>query len=363
MKTGKYICLLGLLFTLLSPVRASADITFYVSPDGDNAFFIEGDDIKETENVEITVVYDSTILANPRVSLEGGTVTNISYPNPGIVTFNANRGDSPPHSFEAHLNFDRMGDSQGGIFSVSGKIMEPDGTISPSHTKLNLSTPSLLTFASNDGGAAASSEQSVATEETKPSGNRPDLLLKSEKSVMQRFKDFSGERGLKAFVALFERGPRDMLVQEPPVALSDGKTPVRITLPLHLEDGASPNIALSDAKLIQLGYEEEKGLVITALPNEGSWNARLLIKMNEKIIEFPLVVAPPVKLPKGINDKNFVAELDKFISVQAGAGKEEKEPLRHIPYEYVFTANYLASLSDHSTKMTSEQTKLVNNSK
>ena len=230
MNTGKYICLYGLLLALLSPVPASADITFYVSPDSDNDFFIEGDNITETESVEITVVYDSTILANPRVSLEGGTVTNILYPNPGILTFKANRGGNLNHSFEAHLNFDRKWDSQGGLFSVTGKLMEPDGTISPSRTTLNLATSSLLTFASNDGEQAPSPEKSAATEAAAPSGNSPDLPMKSEKSVVQRFKEFRGERGLKAFVALFERTPGDILVQEPPVALSDGKTPVRITL-------------------------------------------------------------------------------------------------------------------------------------
>lgn len=362
MNTKKYICLLGLLLALLSPMSSFADVTFYVSPDGDNAFFIEGDDIKGTENVEVTVVYDSTILANPRVSLEGGTVTNILYPNPGILTFEANRGENPNHSFEAHLNFDRKWDSQGGVFSVTGKVVEPDGTTSPSRTTLNLSTPSLLSFASNDG-AASSPEKSVAIEESVRSSNRPDLLMKSEKSVVQRFREFRGKRGLKAFVTLFERSPRDMLIQEPPIALSDGKTPVRIILSQHLQEGNPPNIALSDAKLVHLGNEGEKSWVITVLPNEGTWNARLFIKVDEKTIEFPLVIAPPVKIHRDISEKNFIAELDSFIADQAGSGNGERESLRHFPYEYVFTANYLANSGDGFAKITSAQANLVGNSK
>ncbi|MGA2151632.1 MAG: hypothetical protein ABSG48_05680 [Geobacteraceae bacterium] len=342
MKTGKYLSLMALLLALLSPVPVSADITFYVSPGSDNDFFIEGDNITETESVEITVVYDSTILANPRVSLEGGTVTNILYPNPGIVTFKANRGGNLNHSFEAHLNFDRKWDSQGGLFSVTGKLMEPDGTISPSRTTLNLATPSLLTFASNDGEQAPSPEKSAATEASAPSGSSPNLLMKSEKSVVQRFKEFKGERGLKAFVALFERSPRDILVQEPPVALSDGKTPVRITLSLQPKGGNAPDIALSDAKLVHLGNEGEKGWVITALPNEGTWNASLLIKMDEKIIEFPLVVAPSIKIEQGISERNFLVALNRYLVDQAAERKSESDPRRRYIDEYIFTANCLA---------------------
>jgi hypothetical protein len=354
---------MGFLLALMYPLSSFADITFYVSPDGDNAFFIEGDDIKDTESVEITVVYDSTILANPRVSLEGGTVTNILNPNPGILTFKANRGDNTNHSFEAHLNFDRMWDSQGGLFSVTGKIMEPDGTISPSRTNLNTSIPSLLTFASNDGGTASTPEKSPATEETASSGNRPDILMKAEKSVVQRFKEFKGERGLKAFVALFERSPRDIFVQEPPIVLSDGKTCAMIRIAQQPKGRDSPNFVLSDAKLVHLEKEGEKSWIITALPKEGTCNASLLIKLDKEIIEFPLVVAPPVKIHNGITERNFVAELDRFISAQVGGGKGENDPLWYIKYEYIFTANYLASSENHPAKMKSEQASLVINAK
>lgn len=359
MITGKYICLMGLLFLLLCPAPSFAEITFIVSPDGDKAFTIEGDDINLTAKVELTIVYDSTKLANPRVSVEGGTVTDLMDSNPGTLSFVANQGNETTPSFVVHLSFDRTGDSHGGIFSVAGKVMEQDGTITPSSTMPNPSTPSILTWASNDG----EMEHSVVTEETATSGNRPDIYMKAQMSVLQRFREFRGERGLKAFVALFERGPRDTLVQEPPVALSDGKTPVSIRLEMPQKSGGAPNIALSDAKLVHLWKEGEKGWVIMALPNEGTWNARLIVEMDEKRIEFPLVVAPPVKIDKGINERNFVAELDRFISDRVGVGKEENDPFRLILYEYFFTANYLAGSRNHSAEMTLEQASLVSNCK
>jgi hypothetical protein len=405
--TRNNICLICLLLATLCPMPSSAEITLFVSPDGDGAFIIEGDNIKDTENVEITVNYDSTILANPRVSLQGGTVTNIYDGIPGTLTFNSYRGDNISSSFEAHLAFDKKGDSQGGIISVKAITMEPDGTSSPSRSILNLPSPPSSSAqatetnrelfaasaseekcdsrhegdsckektdgaqkigagtdtASNDEGTASSPEKSATTEETATAGNRHDRLMNAEKSVLQRFKEFKGERGLKAFVALFEQSPSNMLVQEPPVILSDGKTPVRIRLGLLMKGGDSPNIALSDAKLVQLRKESEKGWVITVLPKEGTWNASLIIKIDEEIIEFPLVVAPPFKIKKCITERNFVAELDRFIFDQALISKGENVPPRQIPYEYVFTANYQASFGNHSSKMTSERANLVSNSK
>jgi hypothetical protein len=331
---------------------SSAEITLNASPDGDRAFIVLGCYLTGAESAEITVVYNSTIFSNPRVTLQGGTVTDTFDSSPGQISFKVNRGDDHASQFEVHVNFDKKKDSQGGVIAVTGKPMEPDGTYSsPTQVSLDL------------GVTASRPEKSVVTEETATSGNMAHILRKAEQSVLQRFKEFRGERSLKAFVALFERSPGDMLVQEPPVILSDGKTPVRITLALQPKGGGEPNFALSDAKLVHLGKESEKGWVITALPKEGTWSASLIMNTDEGIIEYPLVVAPPVQIQKGITERTFVAELDRMISAQVGGGKGEHEPLRNILYEYVFTANYLASPGGRSPKMTSEGASLMDDSK
>ena len=343
---------MGLLLAIMYPMPSSAEILLNAFPEDDRAIIIVGTYLTDAKSAEITVVYDSTILANPRVSLQGGTVTDIFDSSPGQVTFKANRGDNRASSFEARIMFEKKKDSLAGEISVTGKPMEPDGTYSPpSQVFLNL------------GGTALRPEKSAAPEEAATSGNRQDILINAGKSVLQRFKEFRGERGLKAFVALFDRSPRDMLVQEPPVVLSDGKTLARITLLMKTEGEKTPDIALADAKLVHLEKDSEKGWVITALPKEGTWNACLIIKMDEKTIEFPLIVAPPVKILENITEQNFVVELDKFICDQAGGGRRENDPLRHMPYEYVFTANYLAGLGNHSPKMTSEQANFMGNSR
>jgi hypothetical protein len=345
MDTRTYLCLIGLLLFLLSPAPSSAEITFIVSPDGAGAFTIEGDDITITAKVEMTVIYDSSTLSRSRVSVEGGTVTDLTESTSGTLTFIANQGSEPTPSFVVHLGFDRKGDASGGIFSVTGRIVERDGTITPSSTMPNPSNPSILAWGSNDGEL----EQSVSFGETAPSGSSPDMRVRAQKSVLQRFREFRGEKGLKAFTALFERGPGDPLVQEPSVVLSDGRTPVRVRFAQQPEAEEPPNVALSDAKLVSLRKEGEKGWVITVLPNEGTWNARLIVEMDGNRIEFPFAVAPPVTIRPGITERDFVVELDRFVSAQVG-GTGGNDPLRRIPYEYLFTANCLASAEDHPAR-------------
>lgn len=359
MNTGKYICLIGLLLALLFPVPASAEITFYVSPDGDKAFTIEGDDINEKASIEVTVVYNPAILANPRVTLETGSVTDVFESIPGTLTFKADQGDEPAPSFVAHLNFEKTGDSPGGVLSVKGKIIEPDGTITQSRTMPNVPIPSTsaLSTADSDNEALEPNLGEPAAEDSS-SALRADMAIKARKSVLQKFREFRGEQGLQAFVALFERSPRDIVVQEPSVALSDGKACISVRFEPQPRGGASPNIALSDAKLIRVRDEGEKGWTITALPNEGTWSARLIVEADEKKIEFPLIIAPPIDIPKHITEKNFVAELDRFIFERAGG-----DPRRRTLYEYFFTANYLASSGNKPAKTAPDQSLLASTSK
>ena len=333
---GKNLCLTVLLLLLLLPAQALAEITFIVSAEGTRGFSIEGDDINITAQVELTVVYDSTLLANPKVTVDGGTVSNVMDANPGTLIFDANQGSETTPSFLVHLSFDRAGDAPGGIFSVTGKIREQDGSLTPSSTMPNPSTPAVLGWVSPD----AETEPSRGAAESSTSGGWLDPASR-QMSVPQRFREYTGERTLQGLVALFARDPRSTLVQDPPVVIADGTARVRISFPWKRETGGTPDIALSDAKLINSGAQDGDCWAVTAQPNQGSWNASLLIKVAERLVEFPLVVAPPLRMPKGIQESTFLAALDRFLADQAGAATRD-DPAGRALNEYVFTANYLA---------------------
>ena len=86
--------------------------------------------------------------------------------------------------------------------------------------------------------------------------------------MLQRFRKFKGEKGLSSFVGLFELSDGDMALHEPAIAIFDGKTPVTIRIAAQTE-GLPVTFALSDARLISKAANE-KGIVVTVLPNEGT---------------------------------------------------------------------------------------------
>jgi hypothetical protein len=165
-------------------------------------------------------------------------------------------------------------------------------------------------------------------------------LIHEEKNVLQRFKQFNGKKGLRSFAALFGRSDGYRVVQEPPIAISDGKTPVTIKMEMQPEGLRTAGIALADVTLIS-NEANGKGIVITVLPSEGTWDARLVIVAGQDILGYPLVVAPPVNLAEGITESNFIDALDAYISNQSSTFRRAD---RLYISEYIFTANYLADM-------------------
>jgi hypothetical protein len=126
------------------------------------------------------------------------------------------------------------------------------------------------------------------------------------------------------------------------IALSDGKKPV--TLTLRLKDATnSPDVALSGGQLVSVEKEDESTLVVTVVPSRGSWDTRLVLASGTEVIDYALIVAPPVDMPGSINEKNFVAELNKFVSDE---GRKERDVNRSFLYKYIFTANYLTRVTN-----------------
>ncbi len=150
-------------------------------------------------------------------------------------------------------------------------------------------------------------------------------------------------KNLQSFAVLFERSDWAWAKQYPSIALTDGKTPVTIKLEMEQEENGSPDIAVWDATLVSLHKEGAKSWVVTIVPSEGACEAKLIFKVNGEITEFPLVVAPPVELACNINEQNFLAALNDYLSVQDAP--YEKGNILALS-EYIFTANYLACRRD-----------------
>jgi hypothetical protein len=78
---------------------------------------------------------------------------------------------------------------------------------------------------------------------------------------------------------------------------------------------------------------------ITVTPAKNTVEAGLTIVAGTELIEIPFVVAPPIALSDGIDEKSFPAALGAYVSRRDDAEKGVYDPALQ---EYIFTANYLA---------------------
>jgi hypothetical protein len=379
------ICFIGLLLALLCPVASFAEVTMSVTPNGYGSFLLVGENVVGVAALDITIDYDSSVLANPRVDkVEGGTVTEIDAGAAGKLHVGISR-ENPNAAFYLMLRFENPGRVRGkkGINSViaTGRKAEEDTSPAPdtidtpftssrSTRAENKSGNDNTAVPTNDNAAVSKAGGAKGIDEDKRdyqiiSNRSPETTYNidkttynvdkwtsvavsySEKSVLQRFMEFKGEKSLQAFAALFKRGDRERAIQYPSIALSDGKTLITIKMELQQEEPGSPDIAVWDATLVSLRKDGGKNWVASVVPSEGAWEAKLILKVGSEAIEVPLVVAPRIELDANVSERNFLDALDRYCSDQDVARKWENVP--HLN-DYIFTANYLADSRAFSSK-------------
>jgi hypothetical protein len=352
---------------LLCSTPSFAEVTMRFAPNGYGSFLVVGENVSGVVALDITVDYDSLLLANPRVEAEGGAVTDIDAGTAGKLFVSITR-ENPDAAFYLFLRFENLGKVRGrGVNSVTATSSDAPMNTSPSSDAAVATGPSSsATNVQNGSGNAGSTppfgnkanvidegkgdHQSLSNrspETALDAGKKRASTSAREKSVLQRFIEFKGQKSPQSFAALFERNDGEQAIQYPSIALSDGKTPVTVKLKLQQEESKYPDIAMSDASLVSFHKDGAKSWVLTVLPGEGTWDARLVFGTGGEVIDFPLVVAPPVELAGNVNEQNFLAELNDYLSAQAAL--HEKENILPLS-EYIFTANYLAASCDLSSK-------------
>jgi hypothetical protein len=364
-----------LLLAINCPALAFADLVrMSIQPNGKGSFVLTGENVVGVQELDIEIEYDFRLLENPYALVNGGDLTQINADTPGKLFISIFRPVADP-ILQVIINFDAKTDRAGGIDQISA--------ISRRMTKWP-SGPDEDLPSSSDGADTGPAEAAAGGSSTTRSGGSaledlvpivksdavPDenggisrisaptgavsssgaynkvlteemiTLIHEEKNVLQRFKQFNGKKGLRSFAALFGRSDGYRVVQEPPIAISDGKTPVTIKMEMQPEGLRTAGIALADVTLIS-NEANGKGIVITVLPSEGTWDARLVIVAGQDILGYPLVVAPPVNLAEGITESNFIDALDAYISNQSSTFRRAD---RLYISEYIFTANYLADM-------------------
>jgi hypothetical protein len=374
MRKGLHI--LVLLLAVSCPALSFSDpVRMSIQPNGKGSFFLTGENVIGVQALDIAIDYDSSLLTQPSVMINGGDLRQVKADTPGTLFISIYRSIADA-LLQVIVNFETEADVAGGIYHISAVTRSttkwpPESDADPFSSTGGADDASAETpadTAPNGGAVATAPGESVPTEKravepqnkertdapaalkgvVSPGGAdkkvyaaETKFLRHEEKSVLQRFKKFRGEKSMDAFVALFGPGDSEKTRQEPEISLSDGKTAVTISMDVQWEESHHVEIALSDARLITK-EANEKGVVVTVLPSEGTWDARLIVVAGKEILYYPIVVAPPVIFNGSINAGNFLDALQAYVNSQSPVLQRESKLYLS---EYIFTANYLAGLN------------------
>jgi hypothetical protein len=168
-------------------------------------------------------------------------------------------------------------------------------------------------------------------------------------SLLDRFRDFKGERSLKSLTALFDQKQKGFS-QEPALFLADGKATVTAIITVPPTASEAPNFALNkDAQMVsfQRGSESDSTWIVEVKPKKGAYNVVLSYFLDDVLTEIPLIVAPRIE---SYRSKSFskLTEADAIQFLEAAVpGKDNlandlnSDKLVNYIDDYIFLSNYL----------------------
>jgi hypothetical protein len=410
----------ALLICYHQPVYAAPTLTLSQTSNG--TFVLQGNGFKNVGTFTVTVTYDTSSLANPRVAqgnLSSGALMAVNGESPGIVRIaGVNPSGMNGTGVLLTFEFDPIGSTPGKIVSITPSLRDVNGTPFPVETSITpenqpqtgenqqtaVSTAAPTDNAVNNapatggalpvqssttavggsgplvwlGGVSMPSDTNTTAEnkESKappaptpapraepsvpPSAEIASVATPASESVvaektvepvvvilegvLERFCDFRGERTIRAFLALFEQKEQRKFRQEPPIALADGTTTVKIFVALPEAGKKGPIFALTGAKMTAL-KTESGGWTVEVLPEAGGYKASLIVSTGATITEFPLTIAPRIDVD--LDKSGNVTEKDFGLYLKASAAKKSVNSVRKdagrqaYVDDYIFSANYL----------------------
>jgi hypothetical protein len=413
MKSRATFCITGfMLVVMMFSATLAHAATATILPSGNGIYVVQGADLDQVAAVEIVVGYDATTLANPRVA-KGDLISNIlmvantsqkgivriaainPYPkvktgsgiiatisfdllkSPGKITsFNpyfddVNGAPLNPQAIIVPGGDGKGGDGKGGGGTggggtsvttggstsaagpnvIGGSVTLPsDGSLTPEKTREE--TPQAEAGSKGSVGAPAEGEDKEGQQGRVASLPPAGKKMTVHKSILERFREFQGVKNPKALMALFTSDPMPGIRQEPPIAISDGKTSLKVFIDLPAAGNETPNFTIKGAQMVSAKMAENAKWVIEALPETGVYDASITVMQGQFTTEIPLAVAPRAAISTGKTRTTDEAGFAFFLKTR-GSAKSPRfdlngDGVRNYIDDYIFTANYLAEQGSKS---------------
>jgi len=379
-----------------------------VSSSGGGVYSLQGVGLVNAAGIDVTITYDSTTLSNPHVvrgGLISGAMVAVNPNSPGVIRLAAvKNGTMEGTGVIATISFTTVEGGSGKILSMGASIIDSNGsqlgvqtqvlnpvsgydaqdTSAASGNSSSVSGGSGQTYLDPAGGALPSEPGLSANRESSSDNNssqtetplhdtgdtetvadvdkETDTSTTSAdtgkdvvyKSVLAYFSEYTGKRNFKAFKDLFSKGSMPGIRQEPQVALSDGKTIVKVSILLPSVGEKAPHFTVKKAKSISL-KTVGKSCVIEVLPDKNAYDSSIVVLNNGVTTEIPLAVAPPMNVDISNVDAAIEYEADSSVKRGGSSGKPRlnKKRIGALNYmkDYVLTANYIVKMNSRATQL------------
>ena len=411
MRISTLFFIFAIFSTSLTASNASA-AAITLNSSGGSSYQLVGSGLSNVAALNVSIRYDPSALESPRVTqgtLANGTlfVANPNLPGEIKIAFVHTSGVSGTGSI-AEITFTQKGSSGGGITGITAQTLDHNGKALPVTAALgNISvsttsgssgspqaglggsttiipgtqptgtpgTPSIGTLTlPGEGGAgkekqpAESAGNQVAPPTTVPAAESARLEptpeytppAKKEKrplpsppaNVLELFRTYKGEPVLKSMKKLFATRGGEWIVQNPPVAPADGKSPITLQLATDIFNEKAPNFSLKGVEMKGV-VSADKGWAIEVIPVNNSLSSSISIAFDDGVVEVQIVTLPA--LPKSWDKVKLTeAEVNRFLADRT-QGKSAKgdlngDGLHDYKDDYILVGNYLLKESSAEPK-------------
>jgi len=418
LKKGSFHSLLACALLAL-PVAALAESHLSVVPAGQGVFILQASDLSNVASIDVALRYDSSQLANPRItsgSLTAGAMVMANASSPGTVKMSVLGQAMKGTGSIATITFD-TGASPSTVTAVSGNITDMSGkavafTLDPADRSQPLAALNPLGEEKSEA-AADNSEladpptqpaQPAATEtslrpvaaggsvtlpsdemrdkeevramdevrameeqkeplvqpvvaetrQAEPVTSEPSVAdssvpkaeeppLKEQPGVLEQFRLLPAEVNVTAMTSILLTRGEDLFKQDPPIAIADGKSVVRVLI-FGVASDRAPNFAFHAVRSVSISVVPD-GWLVEARPEKGAVAASISMLLNGNLQNFPLIVSPAAKVD--LNGSGQVSRYDFRLFIRE-RGTERAPDLnrdgkRDYLDDYIFTANYLVA--------------------
>jgi hypothetical protein len=388
--TRFFIIITVLAITLCWYQTAFAASTLVLAPSTDgSSYVLQGIGMENAAAMDIIVFYDPATLASPQITqgaMINGAMIAVNDTVPGTVRMGIVRTTPVTGTgVIVTLTFSRKGDAVGKILGVKASLSSIDGKPLPVVAQIG---QQMDTTADASGGSSANTGISmvpipgaktgpvVATGPAGGDANKDKAAVRSSgtgtpgslalsrstslsadargitassdgskiqqyDSVLKKIKKYKGARTPKALVGFFAQDEMTGYRQDPAVALSDGRTPVRITFISTAGEKKAADVAVIGARLLSLKKDPEytNTWVLELIPEKDTYDASVAVSEGTLKRIYPLTVAPRIDMK--IENGAQATEKDLGLYLSAQRQDVNKDGKKNYIDDYIYTANYL----------------------